>query len=105
MEMAIALMAKRPEPGRVKTRLATVIGAEAAAAFALAALRDSAARAIRLAAAFGAQPVLLHAPAGAGAAMAGVLPPPSVRTKGISTSSTSRPARCTASQPRMDQEE
>lgn len=75
MSVAIALMAKLPCPGAVKTRLAAVIGPLEAAALALAFLQDSAARVARLAAAFEAEPVALHAPPGAGAAMAARLPP------------------------------
>jgi len=41
---ALLLFAKRPEPGRVKTRLARAIGPDAAAALAEAFLRDGAAR-------------------------------------------------------------
>ena len=75
MAVAIALMAKLPRPGQVKTRLAAAVGAAGAAALAHAFLQDSAARIVRLAAESGAVPVALHAPAEAGREMAALLPP------------------------------
>lgn len=68
-------MAKLPRAGEVKTRLARAVGDAAAAALAQAFLADSAARVARLAEARGAVPVALHAPDGAGRAMAALLPP------------------------------
>lgn len=72
---AIGIMCKAPQPGRAKTRLAAVVGAEAAAALSACFLRD-------VAAAIAAMPVQLgyvgygvYAPEGAESVLRQVLPP------------------------------
>ncbi len=74
MRAAFGLMAKPPRPGVSKTRLARVIGPEAAARLARAFLLDSAALLAALAPRYAAPLTLFHSPADAGDEMAALLP-------------------------------
>lgn len=74
MRAGFGLMCKAPRAGVSKTRLAPLLGAERAAALARGFLLDSAEALRLLAARDGVAPVAFHAPAGAGAEMAALLP-------------------------------
>ncbi|BBF93607.1 TIGR04282 family arsenosugar biosynthesis glycosyltransferase [Blastochloris tepida] len=74
--VAIAIMAKVPAPGRVKTRLCPPLTPADAAALAAAFLADVAGRLADLAHRLGAVAYVAHAPAGEAAAMAAALPLP-----------------------------
>ena len=68
-------MCKAPQPGRAKTRLAAIIGAEAAAALSAAFLRDVAAAIEAIPAELGYTGYGVYAPVGAEAELRQVLPP------------------------------
>src|SRR5215469_8793912 len=72
---AIGIMCKAPQPGRAKTRLAAIIGAEAAAALSAAFLRDVAAAIEAIPAKLGYTGYGVYAPAGAESELRQVLPP------------------------------
>ena len=72
---AIGIMCKAPRPGRTKTRLAAVIGAELAAALSGCFLRDVAAAIEAVPESIARKGYGVYAPAGAEAELRGVLPP------------------------------
>src|SRR5690242_6231512 len=72
---AIGNMCKAPRPGRAKTRLAAIIGAEAAAALSASFLRDVAAAIASVPIEVGYVGYGVYAPAGAESELAQVLPP------------------------------
>ena len=72
---AIGIMCKAPEPGRAKTRLAAIIGAEAAATLSACVLRDVAAAIAAIPAQLGYVGYGVYAPAGAESVLRQVLPP------------------------------
>jgi len=72
---AIGIMCKAPQPGRAKTRLAAIIGADAAAALSAAFLRDVAAAIEAIPAKLGYTGYGVYAPAGAESELRQVLPP------------------------------
>jgi len=72
---AIGIMCKAPRPGRTKTRLAAVIGAELAAALSGCFLRDVAAAIEAVPESIARKGYGVYAPAGAEAELCGVLPP------------------------------
>ncbi len=73
MSVAIAVMAKAPEPGRCKTRLVPPLTADQAAGLSAAFLRDITANLFR--ADNGIVPCIAYAPAGSEAAFAGIAAP------------------------------
>jgi uncharacterized protein len=72
---AIGIMCKAPRSGRAKTRLATAIGAAAAASLSECFLRDVAMAIEAVPARIGRRGYGVYAPAGAGAELRGFLPP------------------------------
>lgn len=71
----IGIICKAPQPGRTKTRLAAMIGAEAAASLSACFLRDVAATIGELPACVDYKPYAVYAPAGAERAIRELLPP------------------------------
>lgn len=73
-KVALAVMAKAPRPGKVKTRLQPPLTAEEAAALNVCFLRDTAENIAAVAAEGGAQGLVCYTPVGDEAAFAGLLP-------------------------------
>ena len=73
-KVALAVMAKAPRPGKVKTRLQPPLTAEEAAALNVCFLRDTAANISAVAAEGGAQGLVCYTPVGDEAAFDGLLP-------------------------------
>jgi uncharacterized protein len=75
MTAAIGIMCKAPQPGRTKTRLAAIIGPEAAAALSACFLRDIAATVAALPGHLGCKGYGVYAPAGAEVELRRIFPP------------------------------
>src|SRR5882672_11461407 len=75
MSAAIGIMCKAPQPGRTKTRLAAMIGAQAAATLSACFLRDIAATIDGLPERLGCKGYGVYAPAGTEAELRRLFPP------------------------------